>query len=221
MTIRQQIDGGRQVYIIYPLVEESEEIKLMSAEDRFAALKPTFGANSMVGIKPFAPSLDTLGRGLVAVVSLARIDGAFSVAGGSGRRYRCGSPGSCSARCRGSRRARSGCTCPPKRMSFGPLAGSAATLTAETPAPESEGWFDRPMRWAQLTLVEDDPGVQRLMVRALAPEYQVEIAADELDVILGRGDLNARKHRERAAPGRGGKPGGAGAAAVRKGPRRR
>jgi hypothetical protein len=21
----------------------------------------------------------------------------------------------------------------------------------------SEGWFDRPMRWAQLTLVEDDP----------------------------------------------------------------
>lgn len=24
--------------------------------------------------------------------------------------------------------------------------------------PEREGWFDRPMRWAQLTLVEDDPG---------------------------------------------------------------
>jgi hypothetical protein len=24
--------------------------------------------------------------------------------------------------------------------------------------PEMEGWFDRPMRWAQLTLVEDDPG---------------------------------------------------------------
>ncbi len=24
--------------------------------------------------------------------------------------------------------------------------------------PRSEGWFDRPMRWAQLTLVEDDPG---------------------------------------------------------------
>src|SRR3984885_9816578 len=25
-------------------------------------------------------------------------------------------------------------------------------------APETEAWFDRPMRWAQLTLVEDDPG---------------------------------------------------------------
>jgi len=25
-------------------------------------------------------------------------------------------------------------------------------------APEPEPWFDRPMRWAQLTLVEDDPG---------------------------------------------------------------
>src|SRR5690349_25145511 len=30
----------------------------------------------------------------------------------------------------------------------------AAVLTS---APKS-GWFDRPMRWAQLTLVEDDPG---------------------------------------------------------------
>src|SRR5947207_1076848 len=25
------------------------------------------------------------------------------------------------------------------------------------PPPEEAGWFDRPMRWAQLTLVEDDP----------------------------------------------------------------
>jgi hypothetical protein len=25
-------------------------------------------------------------------------------------------------------------------------------------APKDEGWFDRPMRWAQLTLVENDPG---------------------------------------------------------------
>src|SRR6266699_920085 len=24
--------------------------------------------------------------------------------------------------------------------------------------PKDEGWFDRPMRWAQLTLVENDPG---------------------------------------------------------------
>lgn len=36
------------------------------------------------------------------------------------------------------------------------LAG-AALAQAQTPAP-AEGWFDRPMRWAQLTLVEDDPG---------------------------------------------------------------
>src|ERR1043166_6993408 len=38
------------------------------------------------------------------------------------------------------------------------LAGSAAALPAQAPAPAPEGWFDRPMRWAQLTLVEDDPG---------------------------------------------------------------
>src|ERR1041384_3774767 len=36
------------------------------------------------------------------------------------------------------------------------LAGSAMALAQDAaPAP---GWFDRPMRWAQLTLVEDDPG---------------------------------------------------------------
>jgi hypothetical protein len=41
------------------------------------------------------------------------------------------------------------------------IAGSALALPGErrgSAAPESEGWFDRPMRWAQLTLVEDDPG---------------------------------------------------------------
>ena len=43
------------------------------------------------------------------------------------------------------------------------LAGSAmmigAGAGAATPVPsEPEPWFDRPMRWAQLTLVEDDPG---------------------------------------------------------------
>ncbi len=45
------------------------------------------------------------------------------------------------------------------------LAGSS--IVGAAPAPrgagggkpdESAGWFDRPMRWAQLTLVEDDPG---------------------------------------------------------------
>jgi hypothetical protein len=34
------------------------------------------------------------------------------------------------------------------------LGGEQAVSAAGTP----EGWFDRPMRWAQLTLVEDDPG---------------------------------------------------------------
>src|SRR5437763_7935573 len=38
------------------------------------------------------------------------------------------------------------------------MAGSALALPAQTMAPASEGWFDRPMRWAQLRLVEDDPG---------------------------------------------------------------
>ncbi|TRC70967.1 ATP-dependent DNA helicase RecG [Mesorhizobium sp. WSM4310] len=37
------VAGGRKIYWICPLVEESEEIKLMSAEDRFASLKPLFG----------------------------------------------------------------------------------------------------------------------------------------------------------------------------------
>jgi hypothetical protein len=36
------------------------------------------------------------------------------------------------------------------------LAGSALGLAS--PAPDPDPWFDRPMRWAQLTLVEDDPG---------------------------------------------------------------
>jgi ATP-dependent DNA helicase RecG len=41
--IRRAIDEGQKIYWICPLVEESEEIKLMSAEDRFALLKPIFG----------------------------------------------------------------------------------------------------------------------------------------------------------------------------------
>ncbi|MBP0440971.1 ATP-dependent DNA helicase RecG [Tianweitania sediminis] len=43
--IRGAIDGGQKVYWICPLVEESEEIKLMSAEDRFRKLQPIFGAS--------------------------------------------------------------------------------------------------------------------------------------------------------------------------------
>ena len=36
-------EEGQKIYWICPLVEESEEIKLMSAEDRFNSLKPVFG----------------------------------------------------------------------------------------------------------------------------------------------------------------------------------
>jgi putative glycosyl hydrolase-like family 6 (GHL6) protein/glycosyl hydrolase family 42 (putative beta-galactosidase) len=39
------------------------------------------------------------------------------------------------------------------------LASSAASSPIATTAqPVSNAWYDRPMRWAQLTLVEDDPG---------------------------------------------------------------
>ena len=40
------------------------------------------------------------------------------------------------------------------------LAGSALNIAEAAPAPDPqlESWFDKPMRWAQLTLVEDDPG---------------------------------------------------------------
>ena len=42
--IRTAIAEGQKIYWICPLVEESEEVKLMSAEDRFATLTPIFGA---------------------------------------------------------------------------------------------------------------------------------------------------------------------------------
>src|SRR5262245_22715595 len=46
------------------------------------------------------------------------------------------------------------------------LAGGAVALgdwngpamSGAEPTAKAEPWFDRPMRWAQLTLVEDDPG---------------------------------------------------------------
>src|SRR5215469_9658122 len=37
------------------------------------------------------------------------------------------------------------------------IAGAALSTATAEPAPDP-GWFDRPMRWAQLTLVENDPG---------------------------------------------------------------
>ncbi len=48
---------------------------------------------------------------------------------------------------------------PTNRREF--LCSAALALAADqiaSGAPEPEPWFDRPMRWAQLTLVEDDPG---------------------------------------------------------------
>jgi ATP-dependent DNA helicase RecG len=41
--IRDAVADGQKIYWICPLVEESEEVKLMSAEDRFSSLKPVFG----------------------------------------------------------------------------------------------------------------------------------------------------------------------------------
>lgn len=41
--VKDAVADGQKIYWICPLVEESEEIKLMSAEDRFAQLKPIFG----------------------------------------------------------------------------------------------------------------------------------------------------------------------------------
>jgi ATP-dependent DNA helicase RecG len=41
--MRSAVEEGQKIYWICPLVEESEEIKLMSAEDRFNSLKPVFG----------------------------------------------------------------------------------------------------------------------------------------------------------------------------------
>jgi ATP-dependent DNA helicase RecG len=41
--MRDALAEGQKIYWICPLVEESEEIKLMSAEDRFASLQPLFG----------------------------------------------------------------------------------------------------------------------------------------------------------------------------------
>jgi len=41
--MRKAVDDGQKVYWICPLVDESEEVKLISAEERFAAMKPVFG----------------------------------------------------------------------------------------------------------------------------------------------------------------------------------
>lgn len=40
--MRNAVSEGQKIYWICPLVEESEEVKLMAAEDRFASLQPVF-----------------------------------------------------------------------------------------------------------------------------------------------------------------------------------
>ena len=47
---------------------------------------------------------------------------------------------------------------PSRREFLWSAALAAAVNQSASASPEAEGWFDRPMRWAQLTLVEDDPG---------------------------------------------------------------
>src|SRR5664279_2545009 len=44
------------------------------------------------------------------------------------------------------------------------LAGTALAVAGDVNSapPPADEWFDRPMRWAQLTLVEDDPGTYDL-----------------------------------------------------------
>src|SRR5690606_15746362 len=41
--IRAAVTDGQKAYWICPLVEESDEVKLMSAEDRFESLRQVFG----------------------------------------------------------------------------------------------------------------------------------------------------------------------------------
>jgi hypothetical protein len=44
-------------------------------------------------------------------------------------------------------------------MAIGPLLATGSPGRAgEAAPPEPQGWYDRPMRWAQLAFVEDDPG---------------------------------------------------------------
>src|ERR1700682_5073846 len=38
------------------------------------------------------------------------------------------------------------------------IQSAALAVAAAAPSDQPAGWYGRPMRWAQLTLVEDDPG---------------------------------------------------------------
>ena len=66
-------------------------------------------------------------------------------------------------------------------------ASGAAVTTSLLPAFAAEGeWFDRPMRWSQLTLVEDDPGKFDLVFWL---DYFARIKSDA--VCLGAGGIVA------------------------------
>src|SRR5580704_16394782 len=45
-----------------------------------------------------------------------------------------------------------------QRRDFLKTSALAAASLAAPAAPADQGWFDKPMRWAQLTLAENDPG---------------------------------------------------------------
>ena len=110
------------------------------------------------------------------------------------------------------------------------IAGSALALPAEpvaSAAPEPEGWFDRPMRWARVTLVEDGPGkydlglwldyfkrthsdAACLSAGGCVAYYPTKIPLHYRSQWLGSGDAFGdlvAGHRSRGAPGRlGGTP---------------
>src|SRR6187431_2977860 len=44
------------------------------------------------------------------------------------------------------------------QLSAAAMATAALPLSARAAETPGNGWYDKPMRWAQLTLVEDDPG---------------------------------------------------------------
>jgi ATP-dependent DNA helicase RecG len=48
--MRKELDRGRQIYVVYPLVDESEKVDLKNATDMAAALTEHFGASYPVGL---------------------------------------------------------------------------------------------------------------------------------------------------------------------------
>jgi hypothetical protein len=91
-------------------------------------------------------------------------------------------------------------------MSARPVLNTApAPALAAAPAPPTHDWFDRPMRWAQLTLVENDPA--QYDVRFWL-DYFKEIGADAACLSAGgcvayyptQIPLHYRRHYPRVPP---------------------